>query len=362
MLTKEPGTAMSKNPNAPLFESAMRGYDKNSVHTAVAARASEHAAAIARVKELELELSLLRVANGKSGRGAGYLALCRKLEGMLLTAAQEADVAEEGAHKFSSEQAASVHVDVEAQRLKDTQRIEMLVVEAKVASDKLTAVARADAYGILAEAKKAAEVKIIEAGELIEVARGEGVRLALEFENLLTEEREAFEKEVMARQEAADLDLLEAMKEMDKTKSETTVLPDDLRRAAQALIDASRAGAVEIVAQAKTRADFFRQEIERELVALTARRDANNAALSTTGGSLNALSGAAALTASNDLNDEPANGVAPTAEAAAAPADEVPVPAVAGSVPQPARGRGSRTSGAPVPRTDESTQGAQDKN
>ena len=85
-------------------------------------------------------------------------------------------------------------------------------------------------------------------------------------------------------------------------KTEAITITEDSQRAAQALIEAARAAATELVSETGSRAERLQQEAEREVAALTHRRDSINAQLTGVRETLASLSGAANMAAMGHAN------------------------------------------------------------
>jgi hypothetical protein len=310
---------MSKNPGAPLFESAMRGYERNDVDAAVAALVSERLAFEKRAEELEAELASLQQATAKRpGRAASYLEVCRRVEGLLLGADEEARRAEDEAATSARGLRESAQAAYHEARARGEAYEAARLARAEEAAEKMLADAHADAARIRAEGDQTARDLAAGAVDLVEHAKAESVRLATEYETKSAAAREQFERDVIARQAAADQALVDAQNELAKAKAETGWMPDDLKHAAEVLIESARAAATELVTQSAARADSLRLEAERELAALMARRESINARLSSGRGAMSGRSGEAVAHATDRLEVVPAQGPAeePTPEAA----------------------------------------------
>jgi hypothetical protein len=97
-----------------------------------------------------------------------------------------------------------------------------------------------------------------------------------------------------ARQEVADARLAETGAKADQIRTEAQKMRDDAEARAKQLLEAARREAEDLVSDARAKADRQRMESERELAALTHRRDSINAQLSNVREMLATLTGSAA--------------------------------------------------------------------
>jgi hypothetical protein len=293
---------MTMNPMAQAFDTAMRGYERTAVDSKVAALAAERAAFDRRAVELEREIQRMRGAMSRGESAPYYVTLSRKLEGILREADEDGNRACDEAAAMAQRdrdaaqaecEAAYARMDAEAQRAEAT---------AREAMERMMDEARREAEMIRIQGTEKAAQTANGAAEVVESARARGAQLATEVETKMTAQREQFERDVVTRQETAERRLQETAQMSAQLKTESITITEDSQRAAQALIEAARAAAVELVTETASRAERLQQEAEREVAALTHRRDSINAQLTGVRETLASLSGAANMAAMGHAN------------------------------------------------------------
>ncbi len=143
-----------------------------------------------------------------------------------------------------------------------------------------------------AEAADEAAAKRDEAEGVLETARATAAQAAAEFEMSLANRREHAERDLATRQEATERHLRETSDQADQLRLEAQKLRDQTERRSRQLLETAQRQAEDIVAEARAKADRARREAERELAALTHRRDSINAQLSNVRQMLATLTGA----------------------------------------------------------------------
>ncbi|WP_329623915.1 protein kinase [Streptomyces sp. NBC_01255] len=128
---------------------------------------------------------------------------------------------------------------------------------------------------ILAEAHRHAQAKRAAADALFEETRTKASQAAAEFETLLKQRREQSVRDLAARQAKAEERLAEIEHRAEQLSREALKLRTDSERRARLTVETAQREGAEIVAEANAEADRIRTEAEREVAALTDRRDAN---------------------------------------------------------------------------------------
>src|SRR6201999_4315208 len=130
-------------------------------------------------------------------------------------------------------------------------------------------------------------------------------------------------RDMSARQEVADARLAETGAKADQIRTEAQKMRDDAEGRAKQLLEAARREAEDLVSDARAKADRMRMESERELAALTHRRDSINAQLSNVREMLATLTGSAA----NLIEGGPARAARGAAQGGGMPAQAGPTAA-----------------------------------
>jgi len=175
---------------------------------------------------------------------------------------------------------------------------------ARETGERMLEAARREAETIRVEGTESAARLAASAGEVVETARTDGAQTATDTEHAMNAQREQFERDVVTRQETADRRLTETVAIAQQMKAEAIQMTEDSQRAAQALVDAAKNASTELVTETAQRAERLQQEAEREVAALTHRRDSINAQLATVKETLASLSGAAALAGVTKANGQ----------------------------------------------------------
>ncbi len=294
---------MTMNPNAPSFDTAMRGYDRTAVDAKVSALTAERAAYERRAAELQREIAKMNGATGRAEQDAPYyVTLARQLEGILRSADDDARRMTGDAVAQGKQQRDMAEAAADAMRQRMNEEAGNAEAAAREAQSQMIAQAQQEAQMIRAQGDDKAARIAGGAGEVVEAARAHGAQLATDTETRMTTQREQFERDVVARQETAERRLSETAQLAAQMKAESTQMTEDSQRAAHALIEAARAAARELVEETASRAERLQQEAEREVAALTHRRDSIQAQLSTVRETLASLSGSAALAALTRAN------------------------------------------------------------
>ncbi len=284
---------MTMNPSTSHFDTAMRGYDRAAVDAKVAALTDERVAYERRAAELEREMTRMKqsLANGESA--PYYITLSRKLENILRDADEDSQRTKSDAEiagQRERERAMSVGEDLMARTKDETDRRE---TETRAQIEGMIGSARSEAERVRQESTDKAAQLVASTSDVVEKARIKGAQIATEVETKLTAQREQFERDTVSRQETAERRLAETAQMAEQMKAEAARMTEDSQRAAKALIEAARAAATELITETTSRAERLQQDAERELAALTHRRDSINAQLSTVRETLSSLSGGA---------------------------------------------------------------------
>ncbi|MBA3744782.1 cellulose-binding protein [Sporichthya sp.] len=271
----------------------MRGYDRAAVDAKVAALTDERVAYERRAAELEREMTRMKqsLANGESA--PYYITLSRKLENILRDADEDSQRTKSDAEiagQRERERAMSVGEDLMARTKDETDRRE---TETRAQIEGMIGSARSEAERVRQESTDKAAQLVASTSDVVEKARIKGAQIATEVETKLTAQREQFERDTVSRQETAERRLAETAQMAEQMKAEAARMTEDSQRAAKALIEAARAAATELITETTSRAERLQQDAERELAALTHRRDSINAQLSTVRETLSSLSGGA---------------------------------------------------------------------
>jgi hypothetical protein len=296
----EPRTshATSADEIGSSFDIVLRGYERKQVDEHLARTAAERQAAAQRIGALERRVEELHFELQNAQKQGGeaepsYAGLGARVEKILRLAEEEAkDLQAEAQAKAEKERkAAEVNAaQVRAQAEEDGRaRREQTRQEAA----KLLEEARKEAAQVRAEAANEAAAKRDEAEGILEAARAKAAQAAAEFEASLAKRREQAERDLAVRQEAAERHLKETSEQADQLRLEAQKLRDEAERRSRQLLETAQREAEDIVAEARAKAERSRLEAERELAALTHRRDSINAQLSNVREMLATLTGSA---------------------------------------------------------------------
>jgi cell division septum initiation protein DivIVA len=284
---------MTMNPSTSHFDTAMRGYDRAAVDAKVAQLTDERVSFERRSAELEREMARMKqsLANGESA--PYYITLSRKLENILRDADEDAQRTQSDAElagQRERERAMAVAEELMSRTKEETDRRE---AETKAQIEGMIHASRSEAERVRQEATEKAAAMVGSTSDVVEKARIKGAQIATEVETKLTAQREQFERDTVTRQETAERRLAETAQMAEQMKAEAVRMTEDSQRAAKALIEAARTAASELITETTSRAERLQQDAERELAALTHRRDSINAQLSTVRETLSSLSGGA---------------------------------------------------------------------
>lgn len=281
--------------NAPTshFDTAMRGYDRAAVDAKVAALTDERLAFERRAAELEREMTRMRQATANGESAPYYVGLSRKLESILRDADEDGQKANADAEMAGQRERQRAEASREALFASTKDVTDRREIETREACQHMLAAARDEAERMRAEANEQAAALVASTSDVVEKSRIKGAQIATEVETKLTTQREQLERDTVSRQETAERRLAETAQMAEQMKAEAARMTEDSQRAAKALIEAARTAANELVTETSSRAERLQQDAERELAALTHRRDSINAQLSTVRETLSSLSGGA---------------------------------------------------------------------
>ncbi|MFF1510667.1 protein kinase [Streptomyces sp. NPDC058326] len=147
---------------------------------------------------------------------------------------------------------------------------------------------------ILAEARRDAQAVRAAADALLKETRAKAAQAAADFETNLARRREQSQKDLEERQARAERRLAEIEQRAEELRVEARALRMDAESRARRTVETAQLQADDIVADANAQADRVRGESERELAALTERRDKLQAQLAQIREMLALLTGPAA--------------------------------------------------------------------
>jgi len=298
-LTEDPTNtvAMAMNETPPAFDIVLRGYERRQVDEHLAALLAERHVADNRISGLEKQVGRMRQEiettrheqsePSYAGLGARVEKILRLAEEEARDVRAEAQAAAERERALAADEAAGARTQAE----EDAQR---RIAEGEQAAARLLEQGRKQAAMIRSEATDDATAKLGEAENVVEEARAKAAQVASEVEAKLAKRREQAERDMVTRQESAERRLVETSEKADQLRLEAQKLRDDAERRAKQLLEAARRESEDLVADARAKAERTRLESERELAALTHRRDSINAQLSNVREMLATLTGSAA--------------------------------------------------------------------
>ncbi len=275
---------MSETTSPLGLEIVRKGYDITQTNERITKLTAERDTAAHRVTALEKRIEELHLENQSvqaqlSDSEPSYAGLGARVEKILRLAEEEAkDLREEARraadqHRELAEQAAAqVRADAEAYA-KDSR------AKAEAEGHRLNEKAKDEANQIRAEAAKDAAAKRAEAEAHYEDIRASAAAAATDFETKLAKRREQSERDLAARQAKAEKHLAEVETRSEQIRLEAEKMRTDAERRARQTIETAQRQADDIVADARAKTDRIRSESERELAALTHRRDSINAQL-----------------------------------------------------------------------------------
>jgi cell division septum initiation protein DivIVA len=286
---------MTMNETPPAFDIVLRGYERRQVDDHLATLVNDRLAAERRVADLEQQYARMRqeYEAGADANEPSYSALGARVEKILRLAEEEArDVRAEAAANGEKTRA-QASSDVEAIRRKGEEDAAARKAAAEHNCKQMLEHAHNESERIRAEAQAEATAKMAGAEKVIEEARAKAAQIATEVESKLAKRREQAERDMAGRQEVAEKRLLETGEKADQIRMEAQKMRDDAESRAKQLLEAARREAEDLVADARAKAERQRLESERELAALTHRRDSINAQLSNVREMLATLTGSA---------------------------------------------------------------------
>jgi cell division septum initiation protein DivIVA len=288
---------MTMNETPPAFDIVLRGYERRQVDEHLATLVNERLTAERRASDLEKQVTRLRTeaaANKSEATEPTYAGLGARVEKILRLAEEEArDVAAEAkaAGERERQKAAEDAKQIRALAEEDGKR---KVAEGEKQAERLLEQSRKQATQIRTEATDEATAKLSQAESVVEDARAKAAQIATEVEAKLAKRREQAERDLVSRTEVAERRLMETGEKADQLRLEAQKMRDDAERRAKQLLEAARREAEDLVNDARSKAERTRMESERELAALTHRRDSINAQLSNVREMLATLTGSAA--------------------------------------------------------------------
>jgi len=280
------------------FDIVLRGYERKQVDDHLGRINSERVAAAQRINALErrveeLHFELQNAQKQGAESEPTYAGLGARVEKILRLAEEEAqdlkveaqasaDKDRKAAEAAAGQVRAQADEDARARREQTRQEAAKLLEEA-----------RKEAAQVRAEAANEAAAKRDEAEGILEAARAKAAQAAAEFEASLAKRREQAERDLAIRQEAAERHLKETSDQAEQLRVEAQKMREEAERRSRQMLETAQREAEDIVAEARAKAERSRLEAERELAALTHRRDSINAQLSNVREMLATLTGAA---------------------------------------------------------------------
>lgn len=294
-LTEDPTETMNETP--PAFDIVLRGYERRQVEDHLAALLDNKTGSERRVKELDAQVQRLRAeleSTSSEQSEPTYAGLGARVEKILRLAEEEArDLRAESQAASEKERAVAAEEAAQVRTLAE-EEAQNRVAEGERNAARLVEQARKQAAQIRSEATDDAAAKRGEADSIVEEARARAAQVAADVESKLAKRREQVENDLALRQETAERHLNETAEKSEQLRLEAQKLRDDAERRAKQLLEAARREADDVVADARAKAERSRLDSERELAALTHRRDSINAQLSNVREMLATLTGAAA--------------------------------------------------------------------
>ena len=302
------------------FDIVRRGYDPRQVDDrvgnltrALTAEREEAGRQIAmlqrRVEELHLEAESAQT--DAAATEPSFAGLGARVEQILRLAEEEANELRVQAQQSADEFRALAEGDADRVRAEAEQAAQARTVAAEREAAKVIAQGRKEIQSARAKAEVEVNAKLEEARGLLEQQRAKAAQAAADFEATLAKRRDQSERDLNERKQAAELRLAEMTEQAERMHAQALQTRRDAERRAKDLVETARREADELVTEARTDAERTRRESERELAALTSRRDSINAQLSNLREALATLVGldpapAAAAEESPQLNGSPA--------------------------------------------------------
>jgi DNA repair exonuclease SbcCD ATPase subunit len=289
---------MSDTTSPHGFDIVRRGYERTQVDDRITKLVADRDSSLQRIAALENRIEELHLESQNAHEQLAeaepsYAGLGARVEKILRLAEEEAkDLREEARraadqHRDLSEQAAA-QVRADAEQYGKERKAKADEEAARIAEK-----AKDHATQVRAEAARDAAAKREEAEALFEETRAKAGQAAADFETNLAKRREQAERDLAARQAKAEKRLAEIENRAEQLRLEAEKLRTDAERRSRQTIETAQRQADDIVADARSKADRIRSESERELAALTHRRDSINAQLTNVREMLATLTGAA---------------------------------------------------------------------
>ena len=181
------------------------------------------------------------------------------------------------------------------------------------------AVAQRKADELIDHADREAAARREEAEAVYESQQARAAQAAADFEHTLAERREAAAADFAVAMNQREDQLRAADENLRSSENEAQRVISDASSQAESLRSKAQREAEELVTEARTKAERLRRDSERELAAVSQRRDSITAQLSNVRQMLATLGGGAAAM----LDPEPVPAAAPSAEVESEPAQEV---------------------------------------
>lgn len=252
-------------------EAAARTVEVANLHAANTALERTVAAHASRIAELE--------AAQRSAASPTYADLGSRIGSMLSLADEEAAELRAGAKAAADEHRSQATKEADATRAAADRYAEDIRTKADADATKVLEDARRKADALLDDADREASARRGEAEAVYENQRAKAAAAAADFETTLATRRDKAAAEFAAQMEQHQLSLTAMQDRASTLAAESDRAQKDAAATATGLLDQARAEAASLVGAAREQADRIRRDSERELAAVTARRDSITAQL-----------------------------------------------------------------------------------
>ena len=320
------------------FRTVLRGYEPSQVDHAVAELATSVEAARQEAAARTVEVANLHAANTalersvathasriaeleaaqRSAANPTFADLGSRIGSMLTLADEEAAQIRSGAQAAADEHRAQSTKEANATRAAADRYAEDVRTKADAEATKIVEDARRKADAILDDADREASARRGEAEAVYENQRAKAAAAAADFETTLATRRDKAAAEFSAQMDQHQLSLTAVQDRAAALAAESDRAHKDAAATATGLLDQARAEAASLVGAAREQADRIRRDSERELAAVTARRDSITAQLTNVRQMLATLGGGSFI---DPLGGHTEAEVAPTVAVAAPEAD-----------------------------------------
>jgi DivIVA domain-containing protein len=298
------------------FDVALRGYDRDQVDAHLSSIDTEFGGVLAerdklaeRVKQLEKRVEELHLQPDAEDDGKPVTSLTgfgSRVEKILRLAEDEAGALRDETRGEIEKERAEAAKQVGA--IRQVAEKEAAVHRRKVEQEAAQVLdkARQEAASVRAEAEAHAAATREEASGHLEAVRAKAAQAAADFETALAKRRRKAEADHATRTEAAERELAETVARTDQLRADAEKMRADAERRSAEMLQAAQRESGELVAEARAHADRTRRESERDLAALSKRRDAITEQLRNVREMLSTLTGGVVPAAPPELEAAPA--------------------------------------------------------